>query len=211
MGVYISGHPLESYMNRIKSTTFNTGLLSYYDEDEDGSRTYTEIKNDMSVSMCGVVLSTHRINTRSGQTMLAVTLEDLYGQLECIVFPKNYDKLKTVAVEEAVVVVSGRLQIKENEVKILAEKMEPVEEEQRAKPADPGARETLGLILPDSDAVLNDVFDVLTSYRGDIPVIINRGGKNYTIKDRVRKCEGLKGELSAVIGEKNVVFFMKKQ
>ena len=211
LGVYISGHPLESYMNRIKSTTFNTGLLSYYDEDEDGSRTYTEIKNDMSVSMCGVVLSTHRINTRSGQTMLAVTLEDLYGQLECIVFPKNYDKLKTVAVEEAVVVVSGRLQVKENEVKILAEKMESVEEGQRAKPADPGARETLGLILPDSDAVLNDVFDVLTSYCGDIPVIINRGGKNYTIKDRVRKCEGLKGELSAVIGEKNVVFFMKKQ
>ena len=42
-------------------------------------------------------------------------------------------------------------------------------------------------------------------------MIINRGGKNYTIKDRVRKCEGLKGELSAVIGEKNVVFFMKKQ
>lgn len=211
LGVYISGHPMESYMNKIKSATFNTGILSYYEEDDDGNRTYTEIKNDMVVTMCGVILSTHRINTRTNQTMLAVTLEDLYGQIECIVFPKNYDKLKTVAIEEAVVMVSGRLQIKENEVKILADRMETVEEEKREQPAEPVAKETLGLILPDSEDVLNDVFDILTSYRGDIPVIINRGGKNYTIKDKIRKCDGLKGELSSVLGEKNVVFFMKKQ
>lgn len=143
--------------------------------------------------------------------MLAVTLEDLYGQLECIVFPKNYDKLKTVAVEEAVVVVSGRLQTRRTRSRFLAERWSRWKKNSAAKPAIRGARETLGADSARSDAVLNDVFDVLTSYRGDIPVIINRGGKNYTIKDRVRKCEGLKGELSAVIGEKNVVFFMKKQ
>ncbi len=210
LGVYVTGHPLSDYLAAFSDTGFNTSLLEYYDEDEDGNRTYTEIKDGAYVTVGGIIVSAARKTTKKGDNMGVIRLEDIYGQIDCVFFPKNYEVNKNLLVEEEIVKVSGRLQIKENDVQIVADKLEKYELSVREKK--PGAeKEYLGLIIPDDKKdLLDEILDIVASYEGEIGVIINKEGKNYGIKNKVRRCEGLLTELKGILSEKEIVFFRKK-
>ncbi len=210
LGVYVTGHPLSDYLAAFSDTGFNTSLLEYYDEDEDGNRTYTEIKDGAYVTVGGIIVSAARKTTKKGDNMGVIRLEDIYGQIDCVFFPKNYEANKNLLVEEEIVKVSGRLQIKENDVQIVADKLEKYELSVREKK--PGAeKEYLGLIIPDDKKdLLDEILDIVASYEGEIGVIINKEGKNYGIKNKVRRCEGLLTELKGILSEKEIVFFRKK-
>lgn len=210
LGVYVTGHPLADYMNMFKESSFNTSFLDYYEEDEDGNKTFTEIQNDKHVTVCGIIGSVEKLATKKGDFMAFVKVEDIYGQIECIFFPKHYTNYKSYLADEEIVKISGRLQIKDNEVKLLADKLEKLElkENQLEKVNE---QEFLGLIIPsDKNDKLDDIFDVLMNYEGDIGVIIHKDGKNFSIKNKIRKCEGLLVELRGILSEKEIVFFKKK-
>ena len=143
--------------------------------------------------------------------MAFLTVEDLYGQIEVICFPKVYESARDVIKPEQTVKITGRLQLKDGNPQIVAESvsaLEVVEEEKvEAKPE----QEYLGVIIPDDKTdSLNDVLDVLSSYEGNIPVIIAMKGKKYNAHCSVRKCEGLMIELKNYVTDKDVIFFRKK-
>ena len=210
LGVYVTGHPLSDYMDVFSKTGFNTSLLEYYDEDEDGNRTYTEIKDGAHVTVGGIIVSAERKTTKRGDNMGVIKLEDIYGQIDCVFFPKSYEANKNLLTEEEIVKVSGRLQIKENEVQIVADKLEKYELAGRESSA-PAEREFLGLIVPDGkEDKLDDLLDILESYEGDIGVIVHMSGKNFSASAKVRRCEGLMTELKGILSEKEIVFFRKK-
>ena len=210
LGVYVTGHPLSDYMDVFSKTGFNTSLLEYYDEDEDGNRTYTEIKDGAHVTVGGIIVSAERKTTKRGDNMGVIKLEDIYGQIDCVFFPKSYEANKNLLTEEEIVKVSGRLQIKENEVQIVADKLEKYELAGRESAA-PAEREFLGLIVPDGkEDKLDDLLDILESYEGDIGVIVHMSGKNFSASAKVRRCEGLMTELKGILSEKEIVFFRKK-
>lgn len=210
LGVYVTGHPLADYINMFKESSFNTSFLDYYEEDEDGNKTFTEIQNDKYVTVCGIIGSVEKLATKKGDFMAFVKVEDIYGQIECIFFPKHYTNYKSYLVDEEIVKISGRLQIKDNEVKLLADKLEKLELKEN-QPEKVIEQEFLGLIIPsDKNDRLDDIFDVLMNYEGDIGVIIHKDGKNFSIKNKIRKCEGLLVELRGILSEKEIVFFKKK-
>ena len=69
----------------------------------------------------------------------------------------------------------------------------------------------MGIIIPDEMADKKDeILDILTSYVGDIPVIVALNGKKYSANCAVRKCEGLLSELKNYVSEKDIIFFTKK-
>ena len=210
LGIYLSGHPLSDYTEQFSRYTFNTGVLDYYEEDEEGNKTFTEFKEGEHVVMGGIISEFKRLATKSGQTMAFIKIEDIYGQIEAICFPKVFEKSRDVLKEEEVVKLSGKLQVKDGVPQIIAESIEKLDiKEEKPQVAD--EQEYMGIILKDSNQnSINDVLDVLTSYEGNIPVIIAMDGKKYNAHVAVRKCEGLLSELKNYVADEDIIFFKKK-
>lgn len=208
LGIYLSGHPLSDYRTQFSSFSFNTGRLMTYEQDEDGNKTFTDIVEGEHVVMGGIISEFKKLSTKSGSTMGFLKLEDLYGSIEAVVFPKIYDKFRSLINEEEVVKISGKLQIKDGAVQIIADAIEKLEvvTEKKEEQSDV----YLGIIIEDnSQETLNKVLDVLTDYPGTVPVIVAISGKKYNVNCKIRKCEGLISELKNFVSEKNIIFFKK--
>lgn len=217
LGVYVTGHPLTKYMHAFKRFSFKTELLQYYEEDEEGNRTYTEIEDGQRVEMGGIITAVARKTTKSGSSMCTITLEDVYGGVECVFFSKAYEKYKPLIRAEAIVSVAGRMQIRQGQKPSISidkfEEMQLDEGEAVAQTPKEAVqnqkREWLGITLPDGDQYIEDeVLETITYYPGDMPVVLKRSGK-YLKAGSVRKCNGLVAELKNLVGEKNIIFFEK--
>ena len=209
LGIYLSGHPLSDYREQFNKFTFNTSVLDFFEEDEEGVKTYTEIKENEYVVMGGIITDFKRLATRSGQNMAFIKVEDINGQIEVICFPKVYEKCRDDLKLEQIVKVSGKIQVKDGVPQILAENIEQLEVKEEVHVEI--EQEYMGIIIPDDkENVLDDILDVLTSYVGDIPVILALKGKKYSANCAVRKCEGLISELKNYVSEKDIIFFRKK-
>ncbi len=210
-GVYLSGHPLDGFRDRFKDCTFTTQMLANQEEDEDGNVTYTDVKNDMQVYFGGIITSAEKKATKSGTFMSFVTVEDFYGAIECVFFPKAHEKYKELLANEKTVKIKGRLQLKDDRVSVIADYCEEVAEKQD----DNGQTYTpteltdcLGIVL--NDQTKNDkdeLIDILSSYPGDIVVFFKIDGKNYKMTQTVRNCRGLINELLSIVDEDDIKFF----
>lgn len=101
MGIYVSDHPLRGYERALRRTA--THSCAAVAELEDGE----------TVKLAGVVAAARPITTKNGNRMLAVTLEDLTGQVSCMVFAAKLDKLAPVLAKDSVVEVGGRVSLRE--------------------------------------------------------------------------------------------------
>ncbi len=209
LGIYLSGHPLSDFKEQFEKFSFNTSVLDYFEEDEDGSRTYTEFKEGDHVVMGGIISEFKRLATKSGQTMAFIKIEDIYGQIEAIIFPKVFDKSRDLLKEEEVVRLTGKLQVKDGVPQLIAESVDKLEIKEDAPVSH--EQEFMGLIIPDDKTdKLDDILDILSSYEGEIPVIIAMKGKKYNAHCAVRRCEGLKSELKNYVSDEDIIFFKKK-
>ncbi len=131
LGVYVSGHPFEKFLPYFKDCSFNCSMLADYTEDEEtGVKTYADIHDEQPVSMGGMISAFKKLQTRSGQFMAFVTVEDLYGAVECVCFPKVYDKIKEFMEADRVVSLSGKLSISDDKAPaIIVDKMSEFDEE----------------------------------------------------------------------------------
>ena len=217
LGVYVTGHPLTKYMHSFRRFSFKTELLQYYEEDEEGNRTYTEIQDGQKVEMGGIITAVARKTTKGGSSMCTITLEDVYGGIECVFFPKAYEKFKPLIRAEAIVSVSGRLQVRQGQKpSISIDKFEEMQLEESApsqnkedKQTANEKREWLGVtIINDDEFIKDEVLETLNYYPGDMPVVIKFKGK-YLKAGSARKCNGLVAELKNMVGENNFIFFEK--
>ncbi len=210
LGIYLSGHPLSDYRSQFEKFNFNTSVLDFYEEDEDGVKTYTEIKDGEHVVMGGIITDFKKLPTRSGQNMAFIKIEDLHGQIEAVCFPKVYDKCIDNLKVEQIVKLIGKIQVKEGIAQIIAENVEKLEIKETEEVKQD--QEYMGIIIPDEkENELNNILDILTSYPGDIPVIIALKGKKYSANCAIRRAEGLMSELGNYVSASDIIFFRKKQ
>ena len=209
-GVYVSGHPLDGFKSRFADCTFTTEMLANVEEDEDGNKIYTDVKNDMPVYLGGIITASDKITTRSGSNMAFVTLEDTYGAVECVFFPKTYEKFKDSLTVEQVVKIHGKLQIKDDKASIIADTCKSVgdEETREEAPKEKQKKDYLGIILrDDTKSFKNELIDILSTYPGDITVCFKIDGKNYKMSQTVRNCKGLYNELLSIVDAEDIKFF----
>ena len=209
-GVYVSGHPLDGFKSRFADCTFTTEMLANVEEDEDGNKIYTDVKNDMPVYLGGIITASDKITTRSGSNMAFVTLEDTYGAVECVFFPKTYEKFKDSLTVEQVVKIHGKLQIKDDKASIIADTCKSVgdEESREEAPKEKQKKDYLGIILrDDTKSFKNELIDILSTYPGDITVCFKIDGKNYKMSQTVRNCKGLYNELLSIVDAEDIKFF----
>ena len=130
IGVYISGHPLEKYRELIeKATNISTlNMLKINSDMEEYGKT-VEYRDNQNVKYAGIITKIKKKFTKNNTIMAFVTIEDLYGSVELIVFDSVYHKSQNCLLEENVVLVEGRLSIREDEpVKIVASQIKDLNE-----------------------------------------------------------------------------------
>jgi DNA polymerase-3 subunit alpha len=119
LGLYVSGHPLEEFKIEISNnTTFNSMDLKLKTiEDDDGLKEAEDrILTDRTTVVIGGIITEKKIKaTKNDNLMAFVTLEDLYGTIEIIVFPRELKSYQELLTEENIVIVKGRLSIREDE------------------------------------------------------------------------------------------------
>ncbi len=224
LGVYVSGHPFEKFVPYFKECTFNCSMLNAYTEDEEtGTKTYTEISDGMSVTMGGMLGAFKKLKTRTGSLMAFVTVEDMYGAIECVCFPKVYDKIRNFLETDRVVSLSGKISIDEDKAPvIILDSMREfsIAEPQVAKKSD-GARntETQPIVRREKsdaekklwlnitgldDADVEELMETLTFYDGDTSVFFVKDGKKLVCSQKVMPSRGLFAELASFLSESEI-------
>ena len=202
MGVYVSGHPFEKYMNAFPDCNFDCSAFDDYVEDEDGNRTYNRITDGIHITMAGIIASIRRTTTkRTGSSMAFVTVEDVYGSLDCVCFPTVYDKFKNQIVSDKIVKMKGKLDIDaDNSVSLIVDEIISAETETVVKSAHSDKRPVLWLNAVNLDDEAFDEFvNMLYNYEGKTVCKIVRGSQRYLLPVGVNYCRGLLAEICSFI------------
>ncbi|MBQ8161104.1 MAG: DNA polymerase III subunit alpha [Clostridia bacterium] len=124
-GVYITGHPLDDHMDVMNMLTFNTARLQAEVEKEDHGQSL----DGQRVEMGGILTSVRGRATKKGGFMGIITLEDLTGSIEGLLFPTVYEQYQGRIAEDDFVVVSGKVSMKdEDDAKILVDRIVDMDE-----------------------------------------------------------------------------------
>ncbi len=115
IGICFSGHPLDEYACDAEATPHTDigEILSAVDEG--GEIIDPAFREKMKLTVVGVVTSRTEKNTRSGEKMAFVTVEDRYGEIELLVFPNQYRRYASYLAPDAAVAASGELSVREGE------------------------------------------------------------------------------------------------
>ncbi len=220
LGFYASGHPLRQYQAAIDSHgAVPIGTLA---EQQDGVR----------ITAGGILVGLKQVTTRSGSNMAFLTLEDQTGQVEVVLFPRVLSASSRLLKPDQPLLVRGKLQVQEEEAKLLADEVLPLSAAvtppnqapvQERPPAPSGSETTAEIGAPkpapilylrvaamsDDAPLMRKVERVIKRYPGTTPVHIKMEplGKWIKVHEHlhVAVTPALVTELKALIGEDNVV------
>ncbi len=130
LGIYISGHPLEKLKEAIQKNT-NINSIQIKDLNDENSGNFRDGQN---VKYAGTITNIKKKYTKRNTIMAFVTVEDLYGSCELVVFDSIYSKCDTILREENIILVEGRLSIKEDEeARIIVQNIKEFSEQGESK------------------------------------------------------------------------------
>jgi DNA polymerase-3 subunit alpha len=193
LGLYVSDHPLLSVGASLAAATTTT--ISELDDLSDRS----------SVTVGGIVGAITRRWTRNGDPMLFFQLEDLEGSVEVIVFPKTVHDFGPVVVEDAVVVVSGHLDHRGDDVKVVSREIKElaIRDDSSVRLAVPAQR-----LTPE---VVSTLKSILRNHPGAASVFLNLSdnGNTKVLKlgddHKVEPRSALFAELKELLGPKAIL------
>ncbi len=162
LGVYLSGHPMEEYEEKWRKNITRTTLD--FQLDEDTGR--TKVHDGARETVGGMITAKTIKYTKQNKVMAFVTLEDLAGSVEVVVFPRDYEKNQQYLNEEGKVFIRGRVSEEDEAAsKLICEKVIPFEQTKRE----------LWLQYPDKDTYLRqegELLGLLADSDGQDSVII---------------------------------------
>ena len=181
-GVYVSGHPLDEYRKELEALEINTAWVAELKErpdagiDEDGRQ----------VVMGGILTALRPKATKKGAMMGFITLEDLTGQIECLLFPRIFERYSKLLELDMPVLLTGHLSVREEEdTKLLVDVVEllvqlpppeePMSDIERAK------RSPVKLYLRMQRSQMDEVKEVLQRQPGKVPVYMNFPDEGITL------------------------------
>ncbi|AJH01972.1 DNA polymerase III subunit alpha [Clostridium beijerinckii] len=215
-GLYITGHPLDDYSQSLKMQTTNEiSKIFLVQETLDDSlesdmgeinmfNRQDALQDNDRVILGGILASVNQKVTRNNSIMAFLKLEDLTGTIEVIVFPKTLEKVKELCVTDSLVIVKGRLSLKEDEPpKLICESIEPLEKVNTSK-----------VYLRVDDKVAATVLSkklkelLIKEYIGDTPIYIfeSKGKQKFRVpRDRwISLDSDVMNLLRQTLGDENV-------
>jgi len=204
LGAYMSSHPLQALSRvvdeRLTPLSEIEGPLG---------------KDDMQVA--GILGSCRVINTKNGDAMAFAQLEDLSGSMEVVVFPRVYEVAQELLVEDSLLLIRARVDIRDDEPKLIAEEIAPyalpVEAQARQAARKKARQLRLEIVVHSEDAastaVVDDLMDILQQNQGDVPLRVQltcpRGQVELAFPELAAAySRALEDQLAAVIGREHL-------
>ena len=202
LGVYVSGHPLEDYEAGWRKTITHT--TSDFQLDEEGN---VKVKDRENTIVGGMIEAITVKATRNNQVMAFLTLEDLVGTVEVIVFPKTYEKYRNLIRQDAKIFVKGVAAVEEDaNGKVMSNVLVGFDD----------VPKTVWLRFPTKQqymAVEQKLFDLLAPYDGTDSVTIylmaEKQQKVWPANRNIKATAEVLQLLKEQLGEKNVAVVNK--
>jgi DNA polymerase-3 subunit alpha len=196
MGFYVTSHPLSRFSQVLKNyATASTDTIG-------------EFRDQTEVTIGGIIDALREILTKKGDKMAFVTLQDLSGSCEVIVFPETFRNSINLIKKDSIIFVKGKINAREDSPKVIAEEIVPMEEVR--------ARFTKAISIDlqttalETD-ILKEIQKILVKYKGKTPVYLSfrdHLGKSATIHSgdqfKVDTSDALLKELEDLVGENSV-------
>ncbi len=193
MGFYVSSHPLSRHAKILRNyATASTDTLA-------------EFRDQAEVTLGGIVEQSKEILTKKGDRMAFVTLQDLSGSCEIVVFPSVFQANAALLVQDSIIFVRGKINAREDTPKVLADEIVSLEE----VPKRFTRLVSIHLLTAGLDlGLLQDIHSILTRYKGRTPVHLtfrDADGRTSVIDSgddlRVEAGDALFLELEKLVGE----------
>ena len=199
LGIYVSGHPLQEYEAKWRKNITKTTGDFVLDEESGTARGITD---DEKAMIGGIITAKNVKYTKQNKAMAFLTVEDLYGSVEVIVFPREYERYHLLMQEEQKVFIRGRVSAEEDKNgKLICEKIYSFDDARRELWIQFADRETF-------EQQENETLALLSGSDGQDQVVI------YLAKEHAMKRLGanmtvfanneLVNELNKKLGEKNI-------
>lgn len=229
LGVYISGHPLDNYIDKLEKFTFNSNMLpkktfGEEEEDEGFEEDYGEEDDDtpkvtdgMEVVCGGLITEVKKLLTKKGNKEMAfLKVEDLYGTFDVMIFPNQYDRYRDKLKEDALVTIVGKVSIPDGrEPSILPDKISFWDTNTNAEPeviveeAPKQKEKKLYLKFDTTNKELeNKIKNILSSYLGNEQVVVKceKTGKVLSYPFKISVNNYLLNELAGIIKDEYIVY-----
>lgn len=192
LGMYLTSHPVYAYLDFLKFLP-RQKIKSFYETEQSGS-----------VLICGVIDKLRVVTTRRNDRMAIMRVEDETSSVEVFVFPKLFEASALSLRERAVIILKGKLELKEKMPKILAEEiflMDRINEHLKS----------VSILIEEGNLPLNELRNLLLEYKGEVPVIFsfkNKRLQGVKIKTSNTYAISPKQEIMAklvqLVGEENI-------
>lgn len=203
LGIYVSGHPLDRYRTSMEKQI--TAKSIDFEPDEDTGR--AAVSDGRYYTIGGLITDITVKITKNGQNMAFVTLEDMYGSVEILVFPKIYQGSKDHLVADKALYVTGRASVSEESGKLIVDKIIPMDEIDKEiwiRVED----------LDDFNHKQEDLFAIIRAHKGEDELVVylknSRRYKRLPAYQRVRGDADCIAALKACFGEGNIAIKEKK-
>ena len=199
LGIFISGHPLSD----VAEALVRAGATPVKD--------LRALDDDAPVSVAGLVTSVRRTMTKSQSQMLIAVVEDMTGSIECVVFPKQYAALQSHFVEDAIIVMQGRLRLRERRGSVPGEET-PLELSVTVNDVKPFERRSVPppqqltgwhLNVTKRDQI-DDLAQLIETAPGHVPVVLHIASDQKRIPKGISPGVVIRSELERIFGLGNI-------
>ncbi len=227
VGIYISGHPLDSYYEKFMDYNFNSSMISYDEEEkeeeeviqappveadsEEANLDVGGITDGMAVTCGGIISEVKKLYTKKGNKEMAfVKVEDLYGMFDVVLFPNQYERFKELVQPDRMVTIHGKISIKDDEKpSVIVDNVKEWVKTIASEEADSQRSKTLYIRFDvNNEVVVKQILNILAFYRGNSPVVgvdcMSEKQEKFKLNSSVTITNALLFELYGYIGEDNI-------
>ena len=203
-GIYLSGHPLEKNIEYVKNiSTCNISQLT-----NEGNEVYDNTKQ----TIVAIISKYKTYTTKKNEVMGFVTVEDLSGSMDMIVFPNIFKEIQEIISENSVLIINGTVSLKDEEATIIADSVYEIDSEEATHILKSKTNSKYGVYIKvdsQNSPQFKQACGIMAKYRGMMPVYFYLQDKRQYIKAPqrlwIRESINALDELKYVVGESNVV------
>lgn len=218
VGLYLSGHPLDEYLEKFEEYNLTSDMLVVYEsedmlDEEEQTDNSSALEDGMVFTTGGIITEITKKTTKSNREMAFVKLEDLYGQMELMVFPNILARYKEELIEDKMVTVRGKVSLHNDSPTLIVENfMFWKKEEQEQEKIEKSDKVVYLKYDKTNDQLHQNVTKIAESYPGlsEVRIRCSGTGKMFKLNKKVDCSTNLINELIGLLKEENVVIVEDK-